>query len=65
MFKLHGIYAPIATPFINGKIAYDKLDKNLDFWLASDLEGTVVMGSDGEFVLLSDTEKGGPDAICL
>ena len=23
MFKLHGIYAPIATPFKDGKIAYD------------------------------------------
>ena len=57
MFKLHGIYAPIATPFANGKIAYDKLEKNMDFWLGSDLEGTVVMGSNGEFVLLSCEEK--------
>jgi len=57
MFKLHGIYAPIATPFAGGKIAYDKLEKNLDFWLGSDLEGIVVMGSNGEFVLLSPEEK--------
>jgi 4-hydroxy-2-oxoglutarate aldolase len=57
MFKLHGIYAPIATPFANGNIAYDKLEKNLDFWLGSNLEGTVVMGSNGESVLLSNEEK--------
>jgi len=57
MFKLHGIYAPIATPFANGKIAYDKLEKNLKFWLESDLSGVVVMGSNGEFVLLSPAEK--------
>ncbi|MDP2838679.1 MAG: dihydrodipicolinate synthase family protein, partial [Syntrophales bacterium] len=57
MFKLHGIYAPIATPFAGGEIAYDKLEKNLDFWLGSDLEGIVVMGSNGEFVLLSPAEK--------
>ncbi len=57
MFKLHGIYAPIATPFTNGKIAYDKLEKNLKFWLESDLTGIVVMGSNGEFVLLSPEEK--------
>jgi len=57
MFKLHGIYAPIATPFAGGEIAYDKLGKNLDFWLGSDLEGIVVMGSNGEFVLLSSGEK--------
>ncbi len=58
MFKLHGIYAPIATPFAaNGMIAYDKLEKNLKFWLESDLTGIVVMGSNGEFVLLSPEEK--------
>ncbi|PIV03159.1 MAG: dihydrodipicolinate synthase family protein [Syntrophobacterales bacterium CG03_land_8_20_14_0_80_58_14] len=57
MFKLHGIYAPIATPFAGGEIAYDKLEKNLSFWLGSDLEGIVVMGSNGEFVLLSPAEK--------
>ncbi|MCX5819087.1 MAG: dihydrodipicolinate synthase family protein [Deltaproteobacteria bacterium] len=57
MFKLHGIYAPIATPFAGGEIAYDKMEKNLAFWLGSDLEGIVVMGSNGEFVLLSPTEK--------
>jgi 4-hydroxy-2-oxoglutarate aldolase len=57
MFKLHGIYAPIATPFAGGKIAYDKLEKNLNFWLESDLTGIVVMGSNGEFVLLSPQEK--------
>ena len=57
MFKLHGIYAPIATPFAGGLIAYDKLEKNLDFWLGSDLEGIVVMGSNGEFVLLTPEEK--------
>lgn len=57
MFKLYGIYAPIATPFKDGKIAYDKLEKNLDFWLGSDLAGVVVMGSNGEFVLLSPEEK--------
>jgi 4-hydroxy-2-oxoglutarate aldolase len=57
MFRLQGIYAPIATPFEGGKIAYDKLEKNLKFWLESDLTGIVVMGSNGEFVLLSAEEK--------
>lgn len=57
MFQLHGVYAPIATPFAGGEIAYDKLDANLRFWLESDLSGIVVMGSNGEFVLLSAQEK--------
>ena len=57
MFKLHGIYPPIPTPFAKGEIAYDKLEKNLQFWLKSDIEGIVVMGSNGEFVLLTPQEK--------
>ncbi|MDI6879809.1 MAG: dihydrodipicolinate synthase family protein [Desulfitobacteriaceae bacterium] len=57
MFNLHGIYAPIPTPFVEGRIAYDKLEENLDFWLSSKLEGLVVLGSNGEFVLLSPAQK--------
>lgn len=57
MFKLHGIYAPIATPFADDKIAYDKLEANLKFWLESKMAGIVVMGSNGEFVLLDPEEK--------
>ncbi len=57
MFTLKGAYTPIATPFENGKIAYDKLEKNLEFWLSSKLEGIVVMGSNGEFVSLLQEEK--------
>ncbi|HHV65152.1 MAG TPA: dihydrodipicolinate synthase family protein [Peptococcaceae bacterium] len=57
MFKLEGIYAPIPTPFINDEIAYDKLAENMKFWLGSKLAGIVVMGSNGEFVVLSPEEK--------
>ncbi|HHV65633.1 MAG TPA: 4-hydroxy-tetrahydrodipicolinate synthase [Peptococcaceae bacterium] len=57
MFKLHGIYAPIATPFQNDEIAYAKLEQNMNFWLSSKLAGIVVMGSNGEFVVLSPEEK--------
>ncbi len=56
-FELKGIYAPIPTPFKNGQIAYEKLKTNLDFWLDSHLSGLVVLGSNGEFVLLSSEEK--------
>lgn len=57
MFKLRGIYVPIPTPFKDGQIAFDKLESNLEFWLASKLEGIVVMGSNGEFIMLSPEEK--------
>lgn len=57
MFKLTGVYAPISTPFVNDEIAYDKLEQNLNFYLQSKLAGIVVMGSNGEFVLLDSVEK--------
>jgi len=56
-FELKGVYAPIPTPFVDDKIAYDKLEGNLEYWLDSKLEGLVVLGSNGEFVLLSSEEK--------
>ncbi|MGE4283010.1 MAG: dihydrodipicolinate synthase family protein [Clostridia bacterium] len=59
MFKLKGIYAPIPTPFVDahGPIAFDKLESNMAFWNDSDLTGVVVMGSNGEFVVLDWQEK--------
>ena len=58
-YRMHGIYAPIPTPFSGamGPIAYDQLEKNMEFWTASDMEGIVVMGSNGEFVMLDFDEK--------
>jgi 4-hydroxy-2-oxoglutarate aldolase len=57
MFKLHGVFAPIPTPFENEEVAYDRLAQNMDFWLNSKLAGIVVMGSNGEFIALSSEEK--------
>lgn len=57
MVTLRGIYAPIATPFQNGEIAYDKLKENMNVWLGTNLSGFVVMGSNGEFVALSLEER--------
>jgi 4-hydroxy-2-oxoglutarate aldolase len=54
---LHGIFPPIATPFINGKIAYDKLAANVEKWSRTGLKGLVVLGSNGEYVYLSEEEK--------
>jgi 4-hydroxy-2-oxoglutarate aldolase len=54
---LHGIFPPIATPFINGKVAYDKLASNVDRWNRTGIKGLVVLGSNGEYVYLSQKEK--------
>ena len=54
---LHGIFPPIATPFIDGKVAYDKLAANVAKWNRTGLKGYVVLGSNGEYVYLSEEEK--------
>ena len=54
---LHGIFPPIATPFFNGKVAYDKLASNVTKWNRTGLKGFVVLGSNGEYVYLSEEEK--------
>ena len=58
MTSLKGIYTPIITPFDEKEeIEYDYLLHNLNKWGATDLDGIVVLGSNGEFVYLSEEEK--------
>ena len=58
MPDLSGLYPPIPTPFDDGgQIAYDKLEYNLDKWLALPLDGVVMPGSNSEAAFLSDEER--------
>ena len=58
MKNFKGIYTPIVTPFYeNEEINYDYLEHNLDKWGQSNLDGIVVLGSNGEFVYLNEQEK--------
>ena len=58
MKDFRGIYTPIVTPFDeNEEINYDYLGHNLDKWGQTQLDGIVVMGSNGEFVYLNEQEK--------
>jgi 4-hydroxy-2-oxoglutarate aldolase len=54
---LHGIFPPITTPFSGGKVALDKLVSNIEKWNRTGLKGYVVLGSNGEYVYLSEEEK--------
>lgn len=54
---INGIFPPIATPFVNDKISFDKLEENISKWNKTDLAGYVVMGSNGESAFLSFKEK--------
>ena len=56
--NLSGIFPPIPTSFDkNGDLALDQVRKNIKFYNKFDLRGYVVLGSNGEFVLLEDDEK--------
>ncbi len=55
--NLHGIFPPIPTPFLNGKVAYDKLESNVKKWSKTGIKGFIVLGSNGEYVYLSEEEK--------
>ncbi|MHB1006129.1 MAG: dihydrodipicolinate synthase family protein [Chloroflexota bacterium] len=56
--RLDGVYPPIPTPFTaDGELALDKLAQNMERWNRTGIAGYVVLGSNGEFVLLSEKEK--------
>ena len=55
--NLHGIFPPITTPLENGKVAFDKLGTNVEKLGQTGIAGIVVLGSNGEYVYLSEKEK--------
>lgn len=58
MKKVHGIFAPIATAFdASGEVDYSTFAENTVAFGATKLSGLVVLGSNGEFTLLSHDEK--------
>ena len=57
MVRLSGIYPPIVTPFENQEVSYSQLTNNLKKWNEFDLSGYVILGSNGENVMLSDAES--------
>ena len=57
MKKLCGIMPPLATPFVSGELAVNKLEQNISKYNKTGLSGYVVMGSNGESVFLTREEK--------
>lgn len=54
---IQGIMPPIATPFINNEVAFEKLKDNLSRWNKTGISGYVVFGSNGESAFLTRDEK--------
>lgn len=58
VLRLEGIYPPIPTPFdAKRRVATKALTENLQIWNRYELRGYVVLGSNGELVLLNDQER--------
>src|SRR5712675_1793 len=55
---LHGIFPPITTPFYpDGNVYFKKLEHNVERYSRTPVAGVVVLGSTGEAVMLSDSER--------
>ncbi len=53
-----GILAPVATTFdADGELDLNAYKENMAFYATSPLDGVVIMGSNGEYTLLSEDEK--------
>ena len=58
VLRLEGIYPPIPTPFdAEGKVATNALTENVRVWNQHKLRGYVVLGSNGELIMLNDRER--------
>lgn len=57
MARFEGVFVPVPTPFRGDDVAHDRLAANLERWNATKLAGYVVLGSTGEFPMLSDVER--------
>jgi 4-hydroxy-2-oxoglutarate aldolase len=56
--SLRGVFPPIPTPFDHqGDVAFQALADNLAWWNEAELRGYVVLGSNGEGVMLAEEEK--------
>ncbi len=55
---LQGIFPPITTPFYpDGNVYFKKLEHNVEHYSRTPVAGIVVLGSNGEAIMLSDQER--------
>jgi len=55
--KISGLAAPISTPFVNGEVAYNQLRSNIQKYSQTALAGFFALGSNGESMFLTESEK--------
>lgn len=57
MRDFRGVFIPVPTPYRGDAVATDALRANLARWSAAPLAGYVLLGSTGEFPMLSEAER--------
>jgi len=57
MRELEGVFIPVPTPFRDEEVGTDRLKANLARWNQTDLAGYVILGSTGEFPLLTEADR--------
>ncbi len=57
MPEFEGVFIPVTTPFHGDDVAPERLAANFRRWNATALAGYVVLGSTGEFPMLSEAER--------
>ena len=57
MADFEGVLVPVTTPFRGDDVAPERLAANLQRWNATAVTGYVVLGSTGEFPMLSEAER--------
>lgn len=55
--KLAGVFPPIMTPFLQEEVALDKLAENIEKYNETNLRGYMPLGSNGEFLSLTEEES--------
>lgn len=56
--SLRGVFTPIVTSFdSDGRLAHDRMAANLERWHQTGLKGYIVLGSNGEWIFLDETER--------
>ena len=57
MRELRGVFVPVPAPYKGDAVATDRLKSNLERWNQTRLSGYVILGSTGEFPMLSESER--------
>lgn len=54
--KIQGVYIPLITPFLNGKIDFNSYKRMIDYYLSNDISGIIPLATTGESPTISEYE---------